>query len=495
MMCILHFGSLYSFGEYGEILKTFPFRADKFALHPNQKYVYISSCPEAMIRVIDLDDLTLFDTIETDFNPMGMAFSETGDRLFVASNVNCIGVYDTQSKVFLECIPVPMATSDLAMGKDGILYATPEQKYTSMIFGIMRIDTINMEYIDSFWDGIPIYASGDLEIDLVRDKLYYGDYGYPTLLTKFDLSTSIPTLEWQNTSQSLGGNGQDLALSNNGQYIVYFVGSGNDGYVVFLFDSSTFEVLGIFDTGHYPREGCFSPDDRILYVAHNNRHIDVWDVQTFEKLPDIMLQGEYYDDVHELFIDPTGQYLFAGIERTHIKVFDTARVVIPEDIKVALDIKPGGCPNPLNVKSKGVLSIAILGGDNYDITEIDPTSVRLAGVEPIRSSYEDVAAPVADANDCNCTTEGPDGFLDLTLKFRTQQVVEAIGDVNNGDVLELPLTGVMSDETPIEGADCIVIRGGHKSINQADINKDGVVNAVDFAILAQNWLQSSIVEE
>ena len=83
-------------------------------------------------------------------------------------------------------------------------------------------------------------------------------------------------------------------------------------------------------------------------------------------------------------------------------------------------------------------------------------------VEPLRSGYEDVATPVSDSNDCNCTTDGPDGFLDLTLKFKTQRIVEAVGDVNDGDVRVLTLTGVLLDpipfETPIEGADCILIR-------------------------------------
>ncbi len=120
-------------------------------------------------------------------------------------------------------------------------------------------------------------------------------------------------------------------------------------------------------------------------------------------------------------------------------------------------------------------------------------------IEPLRDSLEDVAGPVSDNNDCNCTTDGPDGFLDLTLKFKTQRIVEAIGDVNDGDVLTLELTGVLYDpppyETPIEGADCIVIRGRHKAINLADINKDGVVNTLDFATIAENWLQSSILKD
>ena len=184
-----------------------------------------------------------------------------------------------------------------------------------------------------------------------------------------------------------------------------------------------------------------------------------------------------------------------------------AYLLTPEPTKpalaVAVDIKPGSCPNPLNVKSSGVLPVAVLGSADVNVLDIDPTSIAFSigdvNVGAIRCGYEDVAAPVSDNNDCNCITDGPDGFLDLTLKFKIQRIVEAVGDVNDGDVLTLELTGVLFDpmpfETHIEGADCILICGRHKPINPADINKDGVVNAADFAIFVQNWLQSSIVDE
>ncbi|MHC4112541.1 MAG: GLUG motif-containing protein [Planctomycetota bacterium] len=163
-------------------------------------------------------------------------------------------------------------------------------------------------------------------------------------------------------------------------------------------------------------------------------------------------------------------------------------------IPVTIDIKPGSCPNPLNVKSRGVLPVAILGSSDLDINTIVATSVRLAGVAPIRDSCDDVAAPVSNGNGCECSTEGPDGFLDLTLKFETQKIVDAIGEVEHGDELVLELTGVLSDETPIVGSDCVIIRGRYKPINKADFNGDGTVDMADFAAFAENWLQSSIVE-
>jgi hypothetical protein len=127
-------------------------------------------------------------------------------------------------------------------------------------------------------------------------------------------------------------------------------------------------------------------------------------------------------------------------------------------IQVSVDIKPGSCPNPLNVKSKGVFPVAILGSDDFDVFTIDPASIRLEDVAPIRSSYEDVATPVSNKmDDCDCTTEGPDGYLDLVLKFETQEIVSALGAVYDGDVRLLTLTGEDFGGTPIEGTDCVVI--------------------------------------
>ena len=128
------------------------------------------------------------------------------------------------------------------------------------------------------------------------------------------------------------------------------------------------------------------------------------------------------------------------------------------EITVAIDIKPGSCPNPLNIKSKGVLPVAILGTDDFDVTTIDPASIRLAGVAPIRSSIEDVSTPLLEKQDeCDCITEGKDGIDDLTLKFDTQEIVSVLGEVADGDELVLPLRGELTDGTPIEGEDCIII--------------------------------------
>jgi hypothetical protein len=84
-------------------------------------------------------------------------------------------------------------------------------------------------------------------------------------------------------------------------------------------------------------------------------------------------------------------------------------------LRVPVDIHPGSCPNPLNVNRRGVLPVAIAGTDEIDVTTIDPHSIRLQGVPPLRWSYSDVTTPQAPfmgKEGClDCNTLGPDGHL------------------------------------------------------------------------------------
>lgn len=150
-----------------------------------------------------------------------------------------------------------------------------------------------------------------------------------------------------------------------------------------------------------------------------------------------------------------GYTIVAGIDNWSLTVTSVRR-------PVGIDIKPQSCPNPLNPRSRGVLPVAILGREEFDVATIDPTSIRLEGAAPLRWSIEDVATPVAgEGEECECTTEGEDGYLDLTLKFAAQEIAAALGDLSDDEVISLALTGALSRDhgsTPIHGRDCVVIR-------------------------------------
>ena len=72
-----------------------------------------------------------------------------------------------------------------------------------------------------------------------------------------------------------------------------------------------------------------------------------------------------------------------------------------------MDIKPGSFPNPINPSSRGVVPVAILGSESFDVRIIDAATIEIdddrlpgGGVAPTRvqKSLEDVNG---------------DGFLDL----------------------------------------------------------------------------------
>jgi hypothetical protein len=136
----------------------------------------------------------------------------------------------------------------------------------------------------------------------------------------------------------------------------------------------------------------------------------------------------------------------------------------PDFIKVSIDIKPTSCPNPIKTKKKGVVPIAILGTADFDVAQIDPATVQLAGVFPLRWGEEDVTTPFSDELiDCySCTTLGPDGFTDLTFKFDNQEFVSALGEnLVDGDCLIIELTGNLKDEfggIMIKGYDIVRIQ-------------------------------------
>lgn len=141
---------------------------------------------------------------------------------------------------------------------------------------------------------------------------------------------------------------------------------------------------------------------------------------------------------------------------------------------VPLDIKPGTCPNPLNVKSKGVLPVAIMGTAAFDVTQVAPDTLRLelkngdanGGIAPLQWAFTDVGEPYMPymgKEDCELDCAGcscPDEIMDLVLNFDSQELVSYLGEVTDGDCYVLKITGNLSEDSggnPIYGEDVLLI--------------------------------------
>ncbi|WP_207063441.1 hypothetical protein [Motiliproteus sp. SC1-56] len=117
-----------------------------------------------------------------------------------------------------------------------------------------------------------------------------------------------------------------------------------------------------------------------------------------------------------------------------------------------IDVKPGACPNPLNAGQKGVLPVAILGHEGFDLKQIDPASITLAGVPALRYDFEDVSAPMqGQVGNFECAVNGGDGVEDMTLKFKTEAVVAALEaqlgrPLLDGEVIPVELSATLKDQ-------------------------------------------------
>lgn len=185
----------------------------------------------------------------------------------------------------------------------------------------------------------------------------------------------------------------------------------------------------VTNDGGVPLTGVGIEDD-VLGTVSGPEDLGPGEFSTYE------LTAEINDDITNTATatgtDPDGNTVEATAEVA-------VEVVAPE---VYVDIKPTSCPNPLNTNQKGVVSVAILGSEYLGVEElIDEESVTLEGVEPLRYSYEDVAELYESTSYMDCSTGGPDGYTDLVFKFEAQDLVEALGELSDGESVGVELTG------------------------------------------------------
>lgn len=129
-------------------------------------------------------------------------------------------------------------------------------------------------------------------------------------------------------------------------------------------------------------------------------------------------------------------------------VIDGQEIVLPPGTAglaiSTVEIKPGDGPNCVNPQSKGVIPVAILGG-NIDVRQIvkssleidDDASAATAGVRPSKIALKDING---------------DGVRDMILHFKTQSLVAA-GLVS--DNLTLYVTGRLKNGALLLGSDVI----------------------------------------
>jgi beta propeller repeat protein len=123
----------------------------------------------------------------------------------------------------------------------------------------------------------------------------------------------------------------------------------------------------------------------------------------------------------------------------------TITVTGPARVEVGIDIRPGSSRNPVNPRSHGMLPVAVFSSAGFDATDIDPSTVDLAGAT-VAQNPNDGGWMIEERD------ENRDGLMDVRLQFNTEEIdVEQLA----GDYAIL--TGSTFGGVDFEGRDIVTI--------------------------------------
>jgi hypothetical protein len=392
------------------------------------------------------------------------------------------------------------------------------QLYTTDFFGnVVSIDAVHphnvLSTINLSLSGSGTAGATESVVFAADGSYYVGTVDGDNDIYLFD-AADIFVAQFDVATESRGSDWLDLAADQKTMFYT------SEGYKIFRYDVSTSTQLADFAT--LPDRPSYAL--RLLPPFDGSGGLLVANTVDIKRLDGSGSVIQTYDVSGEnlwfsLNIDPNGTSFWAGdfgtdnfysfniqtgaIEVGPINAATTSlwgicvmgEVTGSQELQVAVDIKPGSCPNPLNPKSGGVLPVAILGTEDFDVTTIDPLTIKLSingdGSQfgpAIRSDYEDVATPF-EGELCDCHDLNGDGILDLTLKFNKKDLIAALSLDNEsvaGETIPVTLTGNLRESaggTPFSGQDCIWI------LDKPDSDGDLVSDNIDNCLTVANELQ------
>ncbi len=386
------------------------------AVDPRASRAYVTDhhFSDGRVHVIDLSTKQYVGSVRVGPMPHGVAVNRAGDRVYVANVMGrSISVIDPSgvgsSGTALASLELPAVPWGLVLSPDDSrLYAS----------ALSRALVVDVDLVRGTSAVVP--SEGGMPSGIARSpdgsRLFVTDFSGGTLWV---IDTArIGASDAVINRLSLGSPAYAIAVNPAGTRAYVTHTSTGLVSVVDISRPGAEAVIKTVPVGPRPHGVAVSPDGARVFVANFGGHsVSIIDASTNSFVRNVELPENGYPVAFGPF------------------------VVGPQTITVQIDVKPGSDSNPINLKSRGTTPVAILGSPSYDVTQVDVSSVRLAGAPVGRKPNGAYMESFDDVNG--------DGLIDLVLHFETDRMQVGPADT------QVTLEGQMSDGSPFSGTDAV----------------------------------------
>jgi len=406
-------------------------------------YAFVTNS-SGSVSVIDTAAQGLDVTIPAGGTLWGVAVAPDGSKLYIADQSNGLLVFDTARREIVKTIPIGGMPFGVAISPTGDrVYVTRFLSLLSSSKSLVIVDTSSQTVVGEVAagrlpNGVAVHPNGQKVYVAVDGGLAVVNGGsvsvrtagmrpfgvavnaalgrvYVTNKDSDDISVFNAADDTWIKDVPVGNMPHGVAVSPDGQRV--FVANNGSGTVTMI-NASTNQVVGHYPAGTGPYGLQVTPDGQHVYVANwGSDSMTILNAATGALVKTLLL--------------PTGSKPVA------FGTFIAPQVVLT----VAIDIMPGGNPNTINLRAQGTLPVAILGSATFNVADVDPMSVSLAGAGVVMRKN---GTPMVSFDDVN-----GDGFVDLVLHVAREMLQLKAGDT------EAVLEGKTYDGRTFQGRDSV----------------------------------------
>jgi YVTN family beta-propeller protein len=400
------------------------------------------------VSVIATASNTVVATIPVEGNPAGVAVTPDGAFAYATSlttNVapGFVSVIETASNSVIASIPVGVTPFAVAITPDGsFAYVTNRNSNTVSVIATASNTVVATVPVGGLPLGIAITPDGAFAY--VANQAVHGPGANTVSVIETATNTVVTTIPFD-------GSPRALAITPDAVF-AYVVTLSAGTWVIATATNTVVTTIPLGSGGPFGGDIAITPDGAFVYVRSG----------VIETATNTVVAGVSRVVGEGVAFTPDGAFAYVtnGTTPGVVIVLETASnsviasipvgdrpagVALARDshIQIEIDIKPGSDPNPLNLKSKGVIPVAILGTADFDVTDVDCATLAFGpgGAMPVHKAL----GHIDDVNG--------DGYDDLVSHYRTQEAGVSPDDT------EACVTGATTDGTSIEGCDVVRIKG------------------------------------